>query len=67
MHGFAFNCNPDLSWGDVIIPCGIPDAGVTSLSRELERDVPVLEVLPHVEKHLADILPTLQPNRRVRP
>ncbi|HET8595660.1 MAG TPA: lipoyl(octanoyl) transferase LipB [Intrasporangium sp.] len=67
MHGFAFNCNPDLSWGDVIVPCGIPDAGVTSLSRELERDVPVLEVLPHVEKHLADILPTLQPNRRVRP
>jgi lipoyl(octanoyl) transferase len=65
MHGFAFNCNPDLSWGDVIIPCGIVGAGVTSLSFELDRDVPVTEVLPHVEKHLADILPTLQPNRRV--
>ena len=36
----------------------------TSLSFELGRDVPVTEVLPHVEKHLADILPTLQPNRR---
>jgi lipoyl(octanoyl) transferase len=40
----------------VIVPCGIPDAGVTSLSKELGRDVPVLEVLPHVEKHLSDIL-----------
>src|SRR3954466_6902814 len=65
MHGFAFNCNPDLSWGEVIIPCGIVGAGVTSLSFELGRDVPVTEVLPHVEKHLADVLPTLQPNRRV--
>ena len=64
MHGFALNCNPDLSWGEVIIPCGIVGAGVTSLSFELGRDVPVTEVLPHVEKHLADILPTLQPNRR---
>ena len=64
MHGFAFNCNPDLSWGEVIIPCGIVGAGVTSLSFELGRDVPVTEVLPHVEKHLADILPTLRPNRR---
>jgi lipoyl(octanoyl) transferase len=67
MHGFAFNCNPDLSWGAVIIPCGIVGAGVTSLSYELGRDVPVSEVLPHVEKHLSDILPTLQPNRRVQP
>ena len=65
MHGFAFNCNPDLSWGEIIIPCGIVGAGVTSLSFELGRDVPVTEVLPHVEKHLADILPTLAPNRRV--
>jgi lipoyl(octanoyl) transferase len=65
MHGFALNCDPDLSWGEVIIPCGISDAGVTSLSRELGRDVPVIEVLPHVEKHLADLLPTLRPNPRV--
>jgi lipoyl(octanoyl) transferase len=64
MHGFAFNCNPDLSWGEVIVPCGIADAGVTSLAFELGRNVPVAEVLPHVEKHLADILPDLRPNRR---
>jgi lipoyl(octanoyl) transferase len=56
MHGFAFNCDNDLGWADVIIPCGIVGAGVTSLSKELGRDVTVHEVLPHVEKHLTDIL-----------
>jgi lipoyl(octanoyl) transferase len=56
MHGFALNCDCDLSWAQVIIPCGIPDAGVTSLSQELGRDVTVAEVLPYAEKHLADIL-----------
>jgi lipoyl(octanoyl) transferase len=56
MHGFALNCRCDLSWAQVIVPCGIADAGVTSLSKELGRDVPVHEVLPYVEKHLGDIL-----------
>ena len=56
MHGFALNCDCDLSWSQVIVPCGISDAGVTSLSRELGRDVTVAEVLPYAEKHLADIL-----------
>ena len=64
MHGFALNCNPDLSWGQVIIPCGIPDAGVTSLAAELGREVTVPEVVPHVEHHLADVLAGLTPNRR---
>ena len=56
MHGFALNCDCDLSWGQVIVPCGIADAGITSISQELGRDVPVAEVLPYAEKHLSDIL-----------
>ncbi|HSE72428.1 MAG TPA: lipoyl(octanoyl) transferase LipB [Nocardioidaceae bacterium] len=56
MHGFALNCDVDLAWYDKFVPCGIADAGVTSLSTELGRDVTVAEVLPVVERHLADLL-----------
>jgi lipoyl(octanoyl) transferase len=56
MHGFALNCDVDLGWYDSFIPCGISDAGVTSLSAELGRDVTVEEVAPLAEKHLADLL-----------
>lgn len=52
MHGFSLNCDCDLSWAQVIVPCGIADAGVTSLSRELDRDVTVAEVLPLAQRHL---------------
>lgn len=52
MHGFSLNCNPDMSWFTRIVPCGIPDADVTSLSGELGRDVTVTEVLPTVERQL---------------
>lgn len=56
MHGFALNCDVDLSWYDRFVPCGISDAGVTSLSAELGRDVTVREVLPSVRRHLEDLL-----------
>jgi lipoyl(octanoyl) transferase len=52
LHGFALNCNPDMAAYDTFVPCGIADAGVTSLSRETGRDVSVAEVLPIVERHL---------------
>lgn len=48
MHGFSLNCNPALSAFDTIVPCGIADAGVTSLSLELERDVTIADVTPAV-------------------
>jgi lipoyl(octanoyl) transferase len=56
MHGFALNCECDLSWAATIIPCGIADAGVTSLTAELGRQVSVREVLPVVERHLRAVL-----------
>jgi lipoyl(octanoyl) transferase len=56
LHGFAINCSPDLTWFDRIVPCGIADAGVTSLSKELGREVPVTEVLPIVERRLSGLL-----------
>jgi lipoyl(octanoyl) transferase len=55
MHGFALNCDPDLSAYDRIVPCGITDATVTSLSRELDRHVPVTEVLPLLESRLPEL------------
>ncbi|WP_183092805.1 lipoyl(octanoyl) transferase LipB [Nocardioides stalactiti] len=56
MHGFALNCDVDLGWYDRFVPCGIADAGVTSLSQELGRDVTVRDVLPAVRRHLAALL-----------
>jgi lipoyl(octanoyl) transferase len=52
MHGFALNCDPDLSWFSRIVPCGIPDADVTSLSVETGRVVSVSEVVPLAQAHL---------------
>ncbi|HET8960812.1 lipoyl(octanoyl) transferase LipB [Nocardioides sp.] len=56
MHGFALNCDVSLSWYDRFVPCGIADAGVTSLSSELGRPVTVTDVLPSVERHLTQYL-----------
>ncbi len=56
MHGFALNVNPDLSWFDRIIPCGLPDATATSMSAELHRDITIEEVMPVVERHVYEAL-----------
>ena len=56
MHGFALNCDCDLSWFDRIVPCGIRDATVTSLSAETGRQVSVALVLDVVEHELAAVL-----------
>ena len=51
-HGFALNCDCDLGAFDRIVPCGIRDAGVSSISAELGRRVTVSDVLPEVESRL---------------
>jgi lipoyl(octanoyl) transferase len=56
MHGFALNVNPDLSAYSKIVPCGISDADVTSMSQELGRDISIDEVLPLVESRILDAL-----------
>jgi lipoyl(octanoyl) transferase len=56
MHGFEINCDADLTAFDRIIPCGIRDAGVTSLTAELGRQVTVAEVLPIARDAVLDAL-----------
>jgi lipoyl(octanoyl) transferase len=56
MHGFALNVNPDLSYFDRIIPCGIADAQVTSMERELSRSIALEEVLEVVEARMKQSL-----------
>jgi lipoyl(octanoyl) transferase len=56
MHGLALNCDNDLSWYDRIVPCGIRDAGVTTLSAEAGRAVTVADVTPVLARHLAEAL-----------
>ncbi|NDA12367.1 MAG: lipoate--protein ligase B, partial [Actinobacteria bacterium] len=55
MHGFALNCDCDLTAFDRIIPCGIADASVTSLSREIGREVSVRQALPLVIDRLGSL------------
>jgi lipoyl(octanoyl) transferase len=52
MHGFALNCNNSLDAFRNIVPCGIGDADVTTISLELGRDVSVAEVTPLIEEEL---------------
>ncbi|CAN5152015.1 hypothetical protein BH09ACT10_BH09ACT10_03420 [soil metagenome] len=56
MHGIAINANVDLAWFAKFVPCGISDAGVTSLSAETGRDIDTAEVADALEPHLRELL-----------
>ncbi|HCD9236388.1 lipoyl(octanoyl) transferase LipB [Elizabethkingia anophelis] len=58
IHGFALNVNTDLRYFEYIIPCGIKDKQVTSLKRELEREVDMEEVKLKIKKHFQDVFQT---------
>jgi lipoyl(octanoyl) transferase len=55
MHGFAFNVNTDLQYFDGIVPCGIKNKQVTSLSRELGRDIELSEVKEKIKIHFEEV------------
>jgi len=54
LHGFGLNCDPDLSWFEGIVACGLPDNGVASLSSLSGRDVTVAEMKPRVLEALRE-------------
>jgi lipoyl(octanoyl) transferase len=55
MHGFAFNVNTDLRYFDDIIPCGIKNKQVTSLEKELGRQIPLEEVKEKLKMHFEEV------------
>ncbi len=56
MHGFALNCSNGFDAYDAIVACGLADAGVTSISRELGRTVTPADVVPLIERHFGPLV-----------
>lgn len=56
MHGLAFNVNTNLNYFNYINPCGFVDKGVTSLSKELGKEIPLKEAEKVLEEHLLKLL-----------
>lgn len=50
-HGFGLNCNTDLNWFKHIVPCGLRDKTVTSLSQQLGRDITIDSIIPLISRH----------------
>ena len=62
LHGFALNCTTDLSWFDAIVPCGLADRSVATLSELAGREVTVAELAPVVARHFEGVFGvTLEP------
>lgn len=63
LHGFALNCTTDLSWYDAIVPCGLADEGVTSLSELAGREMTVAEMAPIVARRFEEVFDLRFENR----
>ena len=55
MHGWGFNVNSDLNYFTNIIPCGINDKAVTSLNKEIGRDVDMAEIKEKLKKNFSEL------------
>jgi lipoate-protein ligase B len=55
LHGFALNCSTDLAWYGAIVPCGLADRGVTSLTELAGRPITVEEALPAVMRRFEEV------------